>query len=282
MTTDGDPPQPQPEPQGQALHHEDTRAFRGATFRRVDLSGASMREVDLTGVTVRDADVTGLRIVASRIEDVHLSGHEGVGRVVVDDVDVTPYVRAELDRRHPVRVLVRGMRTADDVRAAWAVVDGLWVDAEAHAATVRPALLDERVDGEWSFVETVRHLVFAADVWVGRMLADEPGSFHPLGIPPTDTTDAGAAEMGLDLEARPSLAEVAALHRERRARFTALLERVTDADLPIVRTAVLAPDWGEESFTVLQCLTVVVREHADHLRFALRDLATLEERSAPA
>ena len=262
--------------------HEDTDAFRGATFRRVDLAGASFREVDLSGVTVRDSDVRGLRIVASVVDEVHLSGHQGVGRVVVDDVDVSGYVAAELDRRHPERVLVREMRTADDVRAAWAVVDGMWDEAVAHAATVPEALLDERVDDEWSFVETMRHLVFADDIWVGRMLSDEPGPFHPLGVPPTDTTDAGAAEMGLTLTARPSFAEVAALHRERRSRFTDLLRRVEDADLPRVRTAVLAPDWGEESFPVLECLTVVVREHADHLRFARRDLAVLEERSAPA
>ena len=73
--------------------------------------------------------------MASVVDDVHLYGHEGVGRVVVDDVDVTAYVAAELDRRHPERVLVREMRSADDVRAAWAVVDGMWDDAVAHAAT---------------------------------------------------------------------------------------------------------------------------------------------------
>ncbi len=191
----------------------DTDAFRGATFRRVDLSGASFREVDLSGATVRDSDVRGLRIVASMVDEVHLSGHEGVGRVVVDDVDVSQYVRTELDRRHPERVLVREMRSVDDVRAAWAVVDAMWDDAVAHAMTVPEALLNERVNGEWSFVETMRHLVFADDIWVGRMLSDEPGPFHPLGVPPTDTTDAGAAEMGLTLAARPSFAEVTALHR---------------------------------------------------------------------
>jgi len=258
--------------------HHDTEAFRGATFRRVDLAGASLREVDLSGATIRDSDVSGLRIVASVVDDVHLSGHEGVGRVVVDDVDVTDYVRSELDRRHPERVLVREMRSADDVRAAWAVVDTMWDAAVAHAASVPESLLHERVQGEWSFVETVRHLVFADDIWVGRMLTDGPGVFHPLGLPPTDTTDAGAAEMGLTLAARPSFDEVMALHGERRHRFTGLLAGVTDADLPQVRTAVLAPDWGEESFSVLECLTVVVREHADHLRFARRDLAELEAR----
>ena len=258
--------------------HRDTDAFRGATFRRVDLSGASLREVDLSGTTIRDSDVTGLRIVASVVDDVHLSGHEGVGRVWVDDVEVTAYVRAELDRRHPERVLVRIPRTSDEVRRAWAQVDALWNDAVTHAATMPEELLHERVDDEWSFLETLRHLVFADDIWVGRMLSDEPGTFHPLGVPPTDTTDAGAAQMGLTLSARAPFVEVADLQQDRRRRFTALLDGVADADLFEVRTAVLAPDWGEESFTVLECLTVIVREHVEHLRFAERDLAVLEAR----
>ena len=45
------------------------------------------------------------------------------------------------------------------------------------------------------------------------------------------------------------------------------------------RTAVLSPDWGEESFPVFECLRVVVGEHAEHLRFALRDLAVLVARA---
>ncbi len=157
-----------------------------------------------------------------------------------------------------------------------------WDDALAHAATLPEPLLHERVQGEWSFVETMRHLVFACDIWVGRMLSDEPGDFHPLGLPPTDTTDDGAAAMGLTLDATPSFAEVEVLHRQARERFDETLARVTDADLATVRTAVLSPDWGEESFPVFECLRVVVGEHAEHLRFALRDLAVLEARSAPA
>jgi len=264
------------------IDHHDTDAFREATFRRVDLAGASFREVDLSHVTIRDSDVRGLRIVASMVDEVVIDGHEGVGRVVVDDVEVTEFVRAELDRRHPERVLVREMRTVEEVRRAWAVVGQQWDDALAHAATLPEPLLHERVQGEWSFVETMRHLVFACDIWVGRMLSDEPGDFHPLGLPPTDTTDDGAAAMGLTLDATPSFAEVELLHRQARERFDETLARVTDADLATVRTAVLSPDWGEESFPVFECLRVVVGEHAEHLRFALRDLAVLEARSAPA
>ena len=44
------------------------------------------------------------------------------------------------------------MRSADDVRAAWAVVNGMWDDAVQHAATVPEPLLNQRVEGEWSFL----------------------------------------------------------------------------------------------------------------------------------
>ena len=255
--------------------HHDTDSFRGATFRRVDLSGASFREVDLSRVTVRDSDVRGLRIVASMVDDVHLSGHEGVGRVVVDDVEVTEYVRAELDRRHPERIGVRDARTAAALRAAWAEVDHLWDVAVSDAARLPESRLHERVHDEWSFVETMRHLVFAVDGWVGRMLGGTSAPYHPWGLPPTDATEAAAAEMGLDLAATPGFVAVADLHRQRRQSVTAELAGVTDEALSEVRRGVLSPEWGEESFPVLDCLRTVLREHAEHLRFTLRDLAEL-------
>lgn len=143
-------------------------------------------------------------------------------------------------------------------------------------------MLHERVGGEWSFVETLRHLVLAVDLWVGRLLSADARPLHPLGLPPTDTSDAAVAEMGLDLAAKPTFADMAVLHRQSRARVDDALAHLTHDDLASVRTAVLSPDWGQESVTVLECLRVVVKEHLEHLRFAERDLATLEVRSAPA
>ena len=260
--------------------HHDTDAFRGATFRRVDLAGASLREVDLSGATIRDSDVRGLRIVASMVDDVVINGHEGVGRVVVDDVEVTAYVTAELDRRHPERVLVREMRSADDVRAAWAVVDGhvgRRRRARRHACPSRCS--NERVEGEWSFLETVRHLVFADDIWVGRMLSDEPGPFHPLGVPPTDTTEDAAAEMGLTLDATPVVRRGRGPAPRAPPRVHRPLLRVKDADLPPGAHRRARPGLGRGVVPgAWSACTVVVREHAEHLRFALRDLAVLEAR----
>jgi hypothetical protein len=51
-----------------------------------------------------------------------------------------------------------------------------------------------RADDEWSFVETLRHLAFAVDVWVSRIVLGEPMPYHRLGLPPTDYPTAGAAE----------------------------------------------------------------------------------------
>ena len=43
--------------------------------------------------------------------------------------------------------------------------------------------LDESVDGEWSFLETLRHLVFATDRWITGPVLDDADPFHRLGLP---------------------------------------------------------------------------------------------------
>ncbi len=112
-----------------------TAAFRGATFR----------DADVTGATFRDCDLTDVRIVATEIADFRVSGlHGRVGTVVVNDVDVTAFVTAELDRRHPQRVQLRAMRTADDYRAMWDTFEGLWSDTVARAERRTPPLRGAR------------------------------------------------------------------------------------------------------------------------------------------
>ena len=51
------------------------------------------------GLEIRDCEVSGLKIVDCYGGNVYLGG--GFERVVVNDVDVTAYVEAELDRQHP-------------------------------------------------------------------------------------------------------------------------------------------------------------------------------------
>ena len=61
--------------------------------------GARILLSDLAGLEIRDCEVSGLKIVDCYGGDVYLGGD--FERLVVNDVDVTAYVEAELDRQHP-------------------------------------------------------------------------------------------------------------------------------------------------------------------------------------
>ena len=56
-----------------------------------------------------------------------------------------------------------------------------------RARGIDPGLLHRSVDGEWSFIETLRHLVFATDAWVRRaMLGDAHRAGRGVGWPPPE------------------------------------------------------------------------------------------------
>ncbi|WP_372430404.1 hypothetical protein [Janibacter melonis] len=43
--------------------------------------------------------------------------------------------------------------------------------------------VDASVDDEWSFAQTLRHLVMATDTWLGRAVLGLDQPYHPLGQP---------------------------------------------------------------------------------------------------
>ena len=251
-----------------AGYHDDGNndAFRGATFMVADLAGARFV----------DCDMTGVKIVDAALIDVDVSGY--VERLVVNGVDVTEFVDSELDRRHPERVQLREMGNADDFRAMWETVERLWADTVARAGRLPEAALQERVDGEWSFVETLRHLVFITDSWASRTVLDQPSPFHRLALPQTAYAPADAAALGMDLDARPSLAEVMAARADRMALVRGIFAGLTNAELGRPCTRSPAPGYPEEDRAVAECLAVVLEEECEHHRFAVRDLAVLEAR----
>jgi hypothetical protein len=236
-----------------------TDAFRGATFR--------------------DCDLRDVRIVSSFVDGLVIRGFSGqAGAVLVDDVDVSEYVAAELDRRHPERVRVREARSLPALRTAWEELSRLWDDTLARARALPEAALQERVDGEWSFVETLRHVVFAVDSWIGGWLRSEVAPFSPLALPPTDLPLTEWPSIGLDPAARPSFAEAVELFDDRRARVRRSLDGITEDELDEPRTAAPVPAWGEETHAVRTCLRTVLQEVCEHRRFAERDLALLAGR----
>jgi DinB superfamily/Pentapeptide repeats (8 copies) len=240
--------------------------FRGARFDVADMRGARFTDCDLTGVTIRDGCLV----------DVSISGY--VSNVAVNGVNVTDFVSAELDRRHPERVQFREGQTADDVRAIWDTIERLWGEAGERAGKLPAAALAEQVDEEWSFEQTLRHLVFITDAWASRTVLDEPMPYHPLGLPQSWYPPADAAALGIDLTAQPGYDEIQAARTDRMAVMRRIVAGLTDAGLgrPCRRSP--APGYPDEERTVIDCIAVVMEEEIEHYRFAVRDLAVLEAR----
>ena len=251
-----------------AAANDNTDPFRGAIFTGADFTGAKFRDCDLRQVKIADSWLT----------DVNVSGL--VGNFVVNDVDVTAFVAAELDRRYPERVQLREMQTADDYRAMWDTIERLWSLAVARAERLPEPAREERVDDEWSFAETLRHLVFATDAWASRTVLDEPMPYHRLGVTHTPYPPADAAALGIYLDARPSFAEVMEARAGRMALVRGIVAGLTAAELERVCARSPAPGYPDESRPVGRCLRVVMYEECEHLRYAVRDLAVLEARSA--
>lgn len=249
-----------------ASEYDDTDAFRGASFTGADLTGAKFRDCDMRQVKITD----------SWLGDVNMSGL--VSNFVVNDVDITAFVEAELDRRHPERVQLRQMKTADDYRAMWETLERLWSETVDRAERLPERARYERVDDEWSFVETMRHLVFATDAWASRTVLDEPMPYHRLGLTHTPYPPADAAGLGIDLDARPSYAEVMNVRGDRMALVRGIVDGLTDTELERICTRSPAPGYPEDERSVGTCLEVVMAEECEHRRYVVRDLAVLEAR----
>src|SRR5580700_5040412 len=172
--------------------------YRGARFDVADLRDARFTDCDLTGVTIRDCWLV----------NVNISGY--LSNVTVNGIDVTDFVNAELDRRHPERVQFREGLTADDVRAIWDTIERLWAQATERASRLPAAALDQQVNEEWSFAQTLRHLVFITDAWASRTVLDEEMPYHRLGLPQSWYPAADAAVLGIDLSTQPGYADILA------------------------------------------------------------------------
>jgi hypothetical protein len=249
-----------------AVERRNTDVFRGARFADADFTGAEFRACDLRSV----------KVVDSWLVDVNLSGM--VGNLRVNEVDVTGFVEAELDRRHPERVQLRALETPDDYRAMWDTIERIWAAAVDRARRLPEPLRHERVDDEWSFVETMRHLVFATDAWVGRPVLEEPTPFHRLGLTHSSYPRADAAAIGIDLDARPSFDDVMEVRAGRMAQVRRIVDGLSDEELARQCTRSPAPGYPDEPRSVGSCVRVVMDEECEHHRYAVRDLAVLEAR----
>jgi hypothetical protein len=249
----------------------------GSRFEHVDLGGSEFRAVDLRGSRFRAVDMDGVVMRGVELTRVDITGE--ILDVTINGVDIGPLVEAELDRRQPDRVKMRPTDPAG-FREAWDLLERLWEGTVARARRLDPALLHESVDGEWSFIETLRHLVFATDCWVGRAIVGDPSPWHPLGLPWDEMPDTPGVPR--DRDVRPSLDDVLELRRHRWAGVRTLLDGLTDESLAGDTEPVDAPGWPPpRSFPVRECLLTVLDEEWEHRRYAERDLDVLEAPTSP-
>ena len=180
---------------------------------------------------------------------------------------------AELNRRHPDRAKMRPADAAG-FREAWDILGRLWEQTAERARRLPPERLHESVDGEWSFTETLRHLVFATDSWVRRVILGEPAPWDPLGLPWDEAPD--SLDVPRDRTARPSLDEVLALRQDRRAAVSRVLSELTDESLA-GEARVDGPGWPPAgNYPVRECLLIVLNEEWEHRLYAERDHGKLE------
>src|SRR5215472_4589632 len=235
---------------------------RMTRFDGQDLSDSEFRECDLTrarliGVVVQDAVIDGL-----------------VTNLMVNGVEVSSYVEAELDRRHPVRLLIRSADPAD-LAEAFRQLRGGWAATLGRLRRMPEGCEHERVGGEWSAVETLRHLVFVHDSWFRRCCLGSTKPFTAIGLASAFVPD--QEEQGLDPAATPSLDEVLAVRDVQGAELRRWLSTVTPDALSAPAPVPAGRGWPPyaRGKSVLECVHVVLDEEWAHHGFCVRDLDLL-------
>jgi hypothetical protein len=243
------------------------------TDERQFSTGSRVDDLDLSGVHLHGANLEGAKLTDAFLCSADISGD--IKGLRLNGVEVELLVQAELDRRFPERVKLRAA-DVEDLRDGWSMLEGLWAGTTERASRLPYELQLERVDGEWSFVETLRHLVFATDCWLLRAVHLTRQPYYKWGLPWTGVTPEWAQEIGLDTSATPDLAEVLPVRRQHQQSVQTALANLTNRDLAEVRTAPDDPGHPNGEHSVLQCLHVLLNEEWEHHRYAIRDLDVLE------
>ncbi|MEY2417982.1 MAG: hypothetical protein QOG90_662 [Actinomycetota bacterium] len=233
--------------------------------RGPNLSGRDVEDVHLSNARVRRIDMVNSHVTGAFLLNARIDGDfEGL---VMNGVEVAPLIRAELKKRHPI-LAKNNATSAEALRECLEEVYAIWDGLEARAAAIDETALHERVDDEWSFVETMRHLVYATDVWFRHGILDLADACHSLALPHSEDRD----DPRVDASADPSYAEVLAVRRQNQAQLREFLAPLDDGD--VARTcSPTHPGHPGGTFTVGQAIWVVNNEEFWHSTYAERDLS---------
>jgi hypothetical protein len=233
---------------------------------------ARFEDQDLTDAEFRECDLTRARLIGVVMQDAVIDGL--ISNLVVNGVEVTSYVEAELDRRYPVRLLIRSADPTE-LKEAFRQLRADWAATLGRLRGMPIGSEHQRVGGEWSAVETLRHLVFVHDSWFRRCCLGLTKPFTAIGLACDFVPD--QEEQGLDRAASPSLDEVLAVRQVQRAELERWLSAVTPDELSSPAPVPAGRGWPPyaRGKSVLECVHVVLNEEWAHHGFCVRDLDLL-------
>ena len=246
------------------MGYEKGPSLPGARIEDADFSNARLHAPNFEGAKITDAWFYGADI-SGDLEGLRLNG-----------VEVGPLVQAERERMFPGLAKLRATHP-HGLAEAWTMIEDLWATTVDRARALPPASLDERLDDEWSFIETQRHLVMATDCWLRRMVKGMDRPYHPWGLAGSWLSD--PAGCGMDYPAEPSLDEVLAVRRQRMDEVRATIDSLSPEDLERACVPPDSPGHPTRPHRVLECLRVILDEEWEHHRYAVRDLETIEAHS---
>jgi hypothetical protein len=234
-----------------------------------DLVGVDPRfeDQDLTGAEFRECDLSRARLIGVVMQDAVIDGL--VSNLVVNGVEVTSYVEAQLDRRHPVRLLIRSADPAG-LRQALRQLRTDWAATAGRLRGMPRGSEHQRIGGEWSAVETLRHLVFVHDSWFRRCCLGSAEPFTAIGLASAFVPD--QEEQGLDRAAPPGLDEVLAVRDAQGAELELWLSAVTADQLSAPAPVPAGRGWPPYATgkSVLERVHLVLDEEWAHHGFCLR------------
>ena len=232
-------------------------------FEDRDLSESVFWGVNLQKVTFRDADLSGSTFFHTEWREVSIDGV--IDHFVVNGVDVTEYVNQH-DRWYPLRTQL-SPTTVAEMRSTWTTLCDEWATVLQRVVDAPDEVVNRSVNGEWSLRDTLRHLQFAMDKWFTWPILGSR-EFASMGLP--NTGSQGREWPGIDRNSDPSFDEVINQRSASVALFTSFLAMLELDHLP---ESVEVLENGE--VPAIMCFHVVFEEEFEHLRYALRDLATL-------
>ena len=147
-----------------------TPCSRTKEFERVSFKGATIRSCDVSGLVMRGVDLDGLDVDSHDLF---------FGTLIVNGVDVVPFVDAELNRLFPGRELQKA-QTPEGLGEGWAAVQAAWAKTvDETPAALRDAQLEQlkrlragqvRITSPFGPVTMPEH----PSLWSGLILIGQP------------------------------------------------------------------------------------------------------------